>query len=265
MKWFIFCNNELLLQHNSDGTYTIPSSDNPPVALQQWNSIHTIGDYSTVEIDGIGIAPADTQFLPLRKTFFLLSETDYRLAGKCAELIYWDKNTRFCGVCGGTMKKHTAISKRCEHCGKEVWPQLAIAVIVRIIRHNSDTGEEEILLVQARNFKRNHYGLVAGFVETGETLEQALCREVLEETGITITNIRYFASQPWPFPSGLMVGFTAEHHTGNLQLQEEELVAGDWFTKTNLPPIPDQASIARALIDDWIGNSCLHGKQCTKF
>lgn len=251
MKWFIFCNNDLLVQHNADGSCSMPLSDNPPVALQPWNSVHTIGDYSTTEIDTTTIIPKETELIPLRKTFFLLSETDYALAGKCAELIYWDKNTKYCGTCGGPMKKHTAISKRCELCGKEVWPQLAIAVIVRILRHNHNTGEDEILLVQARNFKRNHYGLVAGFVETGETLEQALCREVMEETGLTIKNIRYFASQPWPFPSGLMVGFTAEYDTGTLRLQEEEIVTGNWFSKNHLPAIPDKASIARALIDDW--------------
>ena len=128
---------------------------------------------------------------------------------------------------------------------KEWWPSLAVAIIVRITRG------DEILLVHARNFRGNFYGLVAGFVETGETLEQAVCREVWEETHLHIRNLRYFGSQPWPFPCGLMVGFTADYAEGEIQLQKEELGGGGWFRRDNMPQIPDKASIARRLIDDW--------------
>ena len=141
---------------------------------------------------------------------------------------------------------HTDISKRCINCGKEVWPSLATAIIVLIQRN------DEVLLVHARNFKGNFYGLVAGFVETGETLEEAVHREVLEETGITIENLHYFGSQPWPYPSGLMIGFTADYVSGNIHLQKEELSKGAWFTKDNLPNIPEKLSIARRMLDDWI-------------
>ena len=141
---------------------------------------------------------------------------------------------------------HTDISKRCEECGKEVWPSLATAIIVLV--HRGD----EVLLVHARNFRGNFFGLVAGFVETGESLEEAVHREVLEETGLTITNLRYFGSQPWPYPSGLMVGFHADYVSGEIKLQKEELAAGQWFTKDNLPEIPEKLSIARKIIDDWL-------------
>ena len=144
------------------------------------------------------------------------------------------------------MKMHTDISKRCINCGKEVWPSLATAIIVLIQRN------DEVLLVHARNFKGDFYGLVAGFVETGETLEEAVHREVLEETGITIENLHYFGSQPWPYPSGLMIGFTADYVSGNIHLQKEELSKGAWFTKDNLPNIPEKLSIARRMLDDWI-------------
>ena len=140
----------------------------------------------------------------LRQSYYKLSEADYRLAGKCYELLFWDQNTKFCGVCGGQMRFDTAISKKCEQCGKEIWPMLAPAVIV-LVRKG-----DEVLLVHANNFRDDHYGLVAGFVETGETLEEAVYREVMEETGLHITNLRYFGSQPWPYPCGLMVGFTAD-------------------------------------------------------
>ena len=145
------------------------------------------------------------------------------------------------------MRMHTEISKRCECCGKEVWPQLATAVICLISRG------EEVLLVHARDFKRDFYGLVAGFVETGETLEEAVEREVREETGLTINNIRYFASQPWPYPCGLMVGFFADYVSGEIHLQKSELSRGGWFRYDALPNIPEKLSIARRLLDYWVG------------
>jgi NAD+ diphosphatase len=144
------------------------------------------------------------------------------------------------------MKMHTEISKRCTECGKEVWPQLAIAVIVLI--HRGD----EVLLVRAKNFRTDFYGLVAGFVETGETLEEAVARETMEETGVTIDNIRYFGSQPWPYPCGLMVGFHADYVGGAIHLQRSEIAKGGWFRRDNLPTIPEKLSIARMLLDDWL-------------
>lgn len=137
----------------------------------------------------------------LRASYDVLPRELYLKAGKGAEILYWDKNTKFCGVCGAPMKLHTDISKRCTNCGKEVWPQLATAIIVLVRRGDS------ILLVHAHNLRGKYYGLVAGFVETGETLEECVRRELMEETGVTVKNIRYFGSQPWPYPCGLMIGF----------------------------------------------------------
>ena len=140
----------------------------------------------------------------------------------------------------------TEISKKCTGCGKEIWPQLATAVIVLI--HKGD----EVLLVRAKNFRTDFYGLVAGFVETGETLEEAVAREAFEETGVKIQNIRYFGSQPWPYPCGLMVGFNADYVSGDIHLQKSEIAKGGWFRKDNLPTIPEKLSIARMLLDAWI-------------
>jgi NAD+ diphosphatase len=196
-------------------------------------------DRPVVGIEGL-------EMMNLRASFDVLSEEEYNLAGKAAELVYWDSNTKYCGCCGAPMKFHTEISKRCTNCGKEVWPQLAIAIIVRITRG------DEVLLVHANNFRRPYYGLVAGFVETGETLEEAVRREALEETGIEVGNIRYFGSQPWPYPCGLMVGFTADYVAGDICLQRSELSSGGWFRRDHLPAIPGKSSIARRLIDDWV-------------
>ena len=130
--------------------------------------------------------------------------------------------------------------------GHGKYETLATAIIVLI--HKGD----EVLLVHARNFKGNFDSLVAGFVETGESLEEAVHREVMEETGLTITNIKYFGSQPWPYPSGPMIGFTADYVDGEIHLQKEELSRGRWFRKDNLPILPEKLSIARKLIDAWL-------------
>jgi NAD+ diphosphatase len=127
-----------------------------------------------------------------------------------------------------------------------MWPQLATAVITLIKR------DDKILLVNARNFRSDFYGLVAGFVETGETLEEAAKREIKEEVGLEVKNLKYFGSQPWPYPCGLMVGFTADYVSGEIKLQQSELNDAHWYSIDNLPQIPEKLSIARKLIDAWI-------------
>ena len=275
--WFVFCKDDLLLQRSEGENYTIPLQEEAPTELKPWTTVLNITPLDGIPVKAYSIdAPitspdasqtvnsessatsadasqiANTQsfmMCPLRQSYYKLPEALYLKAGKCAELLYWDRNTKFCGVCGGTMRFHTDISKRCEQCGKEVWPQLATAVIVLIHR-----GPDEVLLARGRNFKRDFYGLIAGFVETGETLEQAVEREVMEETGLHITNLRYYDSQPWPYPSGLMVGFHADYADGELHVQREELKKAGWFHRDHLPNLPEKLSIARRLIDDWLDN-----------
>ena len=252
--WFVFCKGDLLLEKTTDGQYTIPYQEEAPTALKEWTNVHTItpfgdDDVRTYTIDGPVIDNPRYEMCGLRATYNKLPHDLYQIAGKCQEILYWDANTRFCGVCGGPMKMNTEISKRCTHCGKEIWPLLATAIIVLIHR------EDKVLLVHARNFRGKFFGLVAGFVETGETLEEAVVREVHEEVGIKIKNIRYFASQPWPYPCGLMVGFTADYVSGELHLQRSELDDAGWFDRDHLPPVPDKMSIARQLIDSWLEES----------
>lgn len=249
--WFIFNNGDVMLQKCDDGSYTIPCSEEMPVAAPDGTHILNISpmdDGTEVKALQIEKAPTDKKFemCGLRQSFYKLSQPLYLKAGKCNELLYWDQNTRFCGRCGSPMLMDTDISKRCPNCGKTVWPQLATAIIVLINRG------DDLLLVHAKNFKTDFYGCVAGFVETGESLEEAVRREVMEETSVTIKNLRYFKSQPWPYPCGLMVGFFAEYESGDLKLQESELSRGNWFNKNSLPTIPEKLSLARMLIDQWL-------------
>lgn len=258
--YFIFSKSDLLLEKQQDGSYAIPCTEDIPVKIHPWTHImkitpmedgtevrfFNIENPDKLEVTDARLKENGYDFIGLRQSFSYLPLPLYLKAGKCQELLYWDQNTKYCGVCGAPMKMHTDISKRCTQCGKEVWPQLATAIIVLI--HKGD----EVLLVHAKNFKGDYYGLVAGFVETGETLEQAVAREVMEETHLTIKNLTYFGSQPWPYPCGLMVGYMAEYESGDIHLQRSELSRGAWFRYDNLPHIPAELSIARKIIDKWL-------------
>lgn len=260
--YFVFCQDALLLSPEADGTYSVPLQEQPPVPVTPWTNVMEVAPMAdgtpvrTYAVDGPvatfvtaeGTTPQAAEMYPLRQSYYKLPTDLYLKAGKCRELLYWDQQSRYCGTCGSPMTMHTDISKRCTNCGKEVWPQLATAVIALI--HRGD----EVLLVRARNFRGDFYGLVAGFVETGETLEEAIAREALEETGISISNIRYFGSQPWPYPCGLMVGFHADYVGGALHLQHTELSTAGWFRRDNLPRLPEKLSIARQLIDSWLSS-----------
>ena len=252
--WFVFNRHDLMLERTDiEGQYTIPCAEACPITIPEGANVMNVTptlhetDIKTVNIsDTAGIDTTKYEMCDLRASYYKLPYDMYLKAGKCHELLYWDSNTRFCGACGAPMAKHTDISKKCTSCGKEVWPQLATAIIVLISRG------DEVMLVHAKNFKKPFYGLIAGFVETGETLEEAVMREVKEETSLTIKNIRYYASQPWPYPCGLMVGFYAEYESGDIKLQQSELAYGGWFNRHNLPTIPEKLSLARMLIDHWL-------------
>jgi NAD+ diphosphatase len=250
--YFVFCKDDILLQQRPDGTFTIPLQEEPPTEVKPWNHLMHVSPMADgTEVIAYRIDNPVTHLYPvsLRQSYYKLDRPLYLKAGKCQELLYWDQQTRYCGVCGAPMRMDTDISKKCTSCGKEVWPQLATAVIVLI--HRGD----EVLLVRARNFRTDFYGLVAGFVETGETLEEAVAREAMEETGVSIRNIRYFGSQPWPYPCGLMVGFHADYAGGDIHLQQSEIAKGGWFRRDNLPQIPEPLSIARMLLDDWLSET----------
>ena len=184
--------------------------------------------------------------MELREFFTLTDRACYDMAGKGYQMIYWDSHSQYCSVCGAKTALHTEISKLCPDCGHEMFPNIAVAILVLVRK------EESALLVRGRNFRGPHYGLVAGFLEPGETLEECVRREVREETSLTVGAVRYFGSQPWPYPSGLMAGFIADYAQGEIILQNEELSAGAFFPRETLPELPNTLSLARRIIDWWI-------------
>lgn len=246
--WFVFDRKGRLLL-TEEGT--LPASPLNPVPMVDSPTIlhlPSLEGKSCQAVCAEELPPVPSyQLVPLRASFDILPMAHYQMAGKAYELLHWDACTKYCGVCGAPMAFHSDISRQCTHCGKVVWPQLATAIIVAVTR-----GTDEILLVQSKNLQGDYLGLVAGFVETGETLEECVRREVLEETNLEIKDLTYFRSQPWPYPRGLMVGFKARYASGELKLQRSELNKGGWYRRDNLPPIPGKVSLARQLIDDWL-------------
>lgn len=245
---YAFSKDNLWLKKEGD-RYRIPTVEEvarwtdrmQPVSLNDGRQVYALRLPETE-------SPGDTAWatLGLRASYDCLPLADYQAAGKAFQILYWDEHSRFCPVCGERMERQTPIMKRCPRCGNEMYPPIATAIIVLVRR------DDEVLLVHARNFRGTFYGLVAGFLEAGETLEQCVRREVMEETGLTLRNITYFGSQPWPYPSGLMVGFVADYAGGTIKLQDDELSAGAFYRHDRLPEIPRKLSIARKMIDWWL-------------
>ena len=253
-NWFVFYKDQILMVQQPDG-YHIPTGEEPPVKVPVGSTVHFIGKMHGIRCKAYALHTPITgeeapvrQMTGLRASYESLPFDEYNMAGKAFEILNWDQNTRYCPSCGVPTKQISDIGKKCPECRQELYPHIAPASIVRLNKGDS------ILRVRAKNVRGTYYGLVAGFLEAGETLEECVHREVMEETGIRIKNLKYFGSQPWPYPSGVMIGFTAEYESGEIKLQEEELCAGAFFTKANLPEIPSKLSLARKLIDDWLEN-----------
>lgn len=251
LQVFVFYQDQLLVKKENDVTLRIPLGGELPEFSFQEKHIQTVSfadgrEVQTIAADEIIEEDGHWKMIGLRASYDVLTLPDYQTAGKAYQILYWDSHSQFCPVCGTAMVQQTPIMKKCMLCNHEMYPPISTAIIVLIRRG------EEILLVRARNFKGTFHGLVAGFLEAGETLEQCVEREVWEETKLRIKNITYFGSQPWPYPSGLMVGFIADYDSGELKLQDEELKEAAFFTKDNLPEIPRKLSIARKLIDWWL-------------
>jgi NAD+ diphosphatase len=200
-----------------------------------------------VGVDGQTEPPEGMGFHELRALSARLPERRWALAGRAVQLVEWDRTHRFCGRCGTpTGPSPGERAKRCPACGLLAFPRLAPAVIALIERG------DKVLLANGRTFGLPMYSCLAGFVEPGETLEEAVRREVTEEVGVKLGQVRYFASQPWPFPHSLMIGFTATWASGEIEIDPEEIVDAGWFAAGALPMIPPGLSIARWLIDDWL-------------
>lgn len=193
------------------------------------------------------VAPDRTDFIPLRSLYGQLPDDVYPLCGRAIQVIEWDQTHRFCSCCGTpTRLSPHERAKECPQCGHLAFPRLAPAVIVLVER------DDQVLLARSPRFPPGTYSVLAGFVEVGECLEEAVAREIFEEVSIRVKDLRYFGSQPWPFPHSLMVAFTAVYAGGDLRIDGHEIEDAAWYRVDRLPSLPGSISIARRLIDWFI-------------
>ncbi|AUV28445.1 NAD(+) diphosphatase [Citrobacter sp. RHBSTW-00678] len=171
----------------------------------------------------------------------------FQLAGRGVQLAEFYRSHKFCGYCGHPMHpSKTEWAMLCSHCRERYYPQIAPCIIVAIRR------DDAILLAQHVRHRNGVHTVLAGFVEVGETLEQAVAREVMEESGIKVKNLRYVTSQPWPFPQSLMTAFMAEYDSGEIVIDPKELLEANWYRYDDLPLLPPLGTVARRLIEDTV-------------
>jgi NAD+ diphosphatase len=221
------------------------------VAREEYYTCHEIGVWQGAPVFALDLchatAPAGLCFVSMRDYMRVASAAQFTHATRAFQLLQWRRNHLFCGRCGSrTQIERGEHCLRCPTCDLRHYPRLSPVVIMSIVRGDS------VLLSRSPHFRLGMYSVQAGFVEVGETLEQAVVREVAEETTLEITALRYFGSQSWPFPHSLMVGFTCEYAGGTVCIDGRELEDARWCRADQLPAIlPPPLSIARQLIESF--------------
>ena len=211
------------------------------------------GDHFVGVLDGravwaVDAEPAGGAGVPLMGMWGTVDEVIWTVAGRAVQLVEWDRTHRFCGRCATPTEPAAGErARRCPACGLLAFPRVAPSMIVLVTRH----GGREALLARNARFPIPMWSCLAGFVEPGETPEDAVHREVREEVGVEVDDVRYWGSQPWPFPHSLMLGFTASYAGGEITPDPTEIAEAGWYSRHDLPSIPPGLSIARRMIDDW--------------
>jgi NAD+ diphosphatase len=249
--WFAFRGNDLLVT-TTEETTSVPCA----ASLSAWGleptRRHYLGELNghrcfAAELADSAVVPEGMELLGLRSLFGRLVDQLFSLAGRAIQIVNWDRTHQFCGSCGcRTEDKTDERAKICPKCGLLSFPRLSPAIIVAVVQ------DAKLLLAHAHHFREGFYSVLAGFVEPGESLEECVEREVHEEVGLCVKNIRYFGSQSWPFPHSLMIAFTAEYAGGEIRVDETEITDAGWFGAQDLPLIPGKISIARRLIDWFV-------------
>lgn len=259
--WFVVHGGKLLVTRGDSPR--LPASDSPPVAGIDAAAIHYFGDYAgqpcrliVVEtVEQFGDPGGEFEWRGLRSLFGVMPDAEVGLAGRALQLAEWTRTHRHCGCCGTPMTRQPGERAMvCPACGFTAYPRIAPAMMVLVRR------DDRILLGRAPHFLPGVYSALAGFVEAGESLEECVHREILEEVGITVTNLRYFRSQSWPFPHSLMLAFSADYADGELRPNPAELSDARWFALDELPQLPSRISISRALIDAAIDDIRAHSQ-----
>ncbi len=245
-KYFIFCRERVLIHKDAGGIR--PVSDTWNLIESQAETVLPIGKNLNgtkfaVELTSESVPGPDYDWVTLRSLVGRVDDEIFNLWGKASQVLNWQKNHRFCGSCGGkTVDHETEQAKVCPACSLTWYPRISPCIIVLITRG------EEMLLARSPRFTEGMYSTLAGFVEPGESVESTLRREITEEVAIHIKNIRYFGSQPWPFPGQLMLGFFAEYASGEIRIDGVEICDAGWYHFADLPMIPNEGTIAGRMI-----------------
>ncbi len=246
--WLLFVGDDLLLTAEAAPGLVAGDTERPlglEVAGARLLGLLDERPLLFASVEGADV-PAGLQRLGLRSVLAQADAELAALAGYAAQLIHWERTSRFCPACGQPMREHDGWGKTCSACGFARYPQVSPVAIVLIY---DDAGR---LLLTSKPGWGARYSLVAGFVEPGETVEQCAAREVREEVGVEVDEVRYVGSQPWPFPHQLMLGFTARYAGGAIRVDTSELADARWFTRDALPELPPRFSIARQILDAWL-------------
>lgn len=261
--WFIFDkNNVLYFKNRENGEIFFPEIVSPSeigietseplfLGLVDGKNCWAAEVISDTACIGDCCGAAERNFANTREIYLSIGDELFALTGRALHLKNWNKSWKFCPACGESLedsKKERV--KICVKCKTPYYPVLSPAIIIAI------TKKDKLLLAHNNMYPNpNRYSVIAGFVESGESLEDTIRREVMEEVSIRVKNIKYFGSQSWPFPNSLMVGFTAEYESGEINVDGTEIGHADWFSPDNFPEIPPYGSISRRLIDDFLKNN----------
>ncbi|MBQ9494825.1 MAG: NAD(+) diphosphatase [Treponema sp.] len=249
MKYYIFQDKHMLVQKE---THALPTKT-------IWNSLAQLGAlahiftethyaYAAASFATQTAPPKTCEHITIREYFAAHDEAEVFCAARAKSLLNWRTSHLFCPACGTLLKDDKKlIARNCTSCNTQYFPRIEPCIIVLVTRGN------ELLLARHKERNQNIYTCIAGFIEAGESAEQAVVREVHEEVGVEIQNVRYVGSQSWPFPDQLMLGFRAEYKSGTIRVQEDELYEARWFPRNALPPFPKQGSMGWRLISGAYG------------
>lgn len=244
---YFVCHGNEVLQIFDDGGRWRPATEEEVSHLSDVRS-HFMGHLGNQPCFAVE-APEKSghEFANLRMNLGRINNTLFNLAGRALQLCDWYRSHRFCGKCGqSTTESESDRSMVCKPCGMSFYPRLSPSIIVLVHR------DDEVLLARNRMFPEGLFSTLAGFVEPGESIEETVSREVEEEVGVKVGNMRYRGSQPWPFPNSLMLGFHAEYDSGDIVCQQDEIAEANWFACNELPNIPGKFAISRWLIDAYL-------------
>jgi NAD+ diphosphatase len=251
--WFLFYRDELLISADEKQGNHIPYFESVETIRSGLSDIQYLGtidgkeSYMACLTERAVPEGQGHVLMPLRKAYGAIDDEWYWLANRAYHLINWKQRNLFCGCCGAAMNSSAdEVALVCGGCKNIVYPRISPAVIVAV------TKGDEILLAHSARFIGPMYSIIAGFVEAGETLEECVRREIMEEVGLKVRNVKYVSSQPWPYPDSFMIAFTAEYEAGEIKIDQKEITDAGWYTRHNLPELPSRVSVARRLIDAWL-------------